>query len=341
MARRISAFPSSAAAQAKNAITMRAMTLRSHISAIDITRAAESTGNITTGGHCTAQTNPAESSTNNGFHGPNLEGYGNASPMDATGNDSSQRAHGQKPAPNSNRHQGHKLKWKMPSLAGTPCAYCLTRRSPFVMCDKCGRRAARALKDARGSRQVRVLLEGYGEPFGLEFPDALEMEGDAVRRWTQLYDDQTGAQFFYNVYYDCSVWKGAIDLPKRETAQNGLRRRKEGPGMLVDSSNNYSGRRKPSLRLNMSPTLDGADHIPTPLIAKQESSALARSISRESTEYFKTPTRVIVSIERDRGTETEVVIDAHRRLHPSIRLVSREDLEATAKGINHSKLMLI
>lgn len=357
MARGTPALSSSAAAQANDAI----VTLRSRIdtrihstegiSTTDRVGAAESTGNITTGDHCTAPNNLTEPSTDNGFCGHDLEGFGNASPKDGTKNDS------QTPAPNSNRHQRHIIKREISPSAGTtpvrydlkgedtatkaaikPCAYCLTRLSPFIMCGKCGRRAARALKDARGSRPVRVLLERYGQPFGLKFPDALETEGDAVRRWVQLYDDQTGAHFFYNVHYDCSVWKGAIDLPKREAARNGLRRRKGGPGMIGDSSsNNAPGRIKPSLRLNMSPSLDGAGHITAPPNSKQESSALGRSISREPTECFTIPPRVMVSAERDRGGETEVVLDAHRRLHPPIRLISRENSRGSGEGQKPSK----
>lgn len=117
------------------------------------------------------------------------------------------------------------------------CAVCLKKSSSFAMCDKCGRRAARALKDARGSRWARIFLVPYGDFFGVAEADALEGEGDAVRQWVQLVDDETGADFYYNVHYDSSVWKGMIDLSKtKPRARSGGRRKRGGDKIVAKST---------------------------------------------------------------------------------------------------------
>lgn len=111
------------------------------------------------------------------------------------------------------------------------CAICLRRTSPVAMCRKCGRRASKAFKDAQGSRQARVILVPYGAHFGVGEPDALEGEGDSVKRWVRLYDDESGADFYYNVYYDSSVWKSGVELPRpAQVVRTGRRRDKGGRG---------------------------------------------------------------------------------------------------------------
>ncbi|CAN0308904.1 unnamed protein product, partial [Ectocarpus sp. 8 AP-2014] len=110
---------------------------------------------------------------------------------------------------------------------GKTCAVCLRRSSPAAMCPKCGRRAAKALKDREGSRKARVILVPYGGHFGVGEADALQREGDSVKRWVRLLDDETGADFYHNVHYGSSVWKSGIELPKPAPAVKAARRRRK------------------------------------------------------------------------------------------------------------------
>ncbi|CAN0412057.1 unnamed protein product, partial [Ectocarpus fasciculatus] len=123
---------------------------------------------------------------------------------------------------------------------GKTCAVCLRRSSPAAMCPKCGRRAAKALKDREGSRRARVILVPYGGHFGVGEADALQREGDAVKRWVRLLDDETGANFYHNVHYGSSVWKSGIELPKPAPVVKAARRRRKigdgGGGVAVVGS---------------------------------------------------------------------------------------------------------
>ncbi|CAB1116971.1 unnamed protein product [Ectocarpus sp. CCAP 1310/34] len=110
---------------------------------------------------------------------------------------------------------------------GKTCAVCLRRSSPAAMCRKCGRRAAKALKDRAGSRKARVILVPYGGHFGVGEADALQREGDSVKRWVRLLDDETGADFYHNVHYGSSVWKSGIELPKPAPVVKAARRRRK------------------------------------------------------------------------------------------------------------------
>lgn len=115
-----------------------------------------------------------------------------------------------------------------PAADAKTCAICLQKLSPVAMCRECGRRAAKALKDAQGSRQARIILVPFGAVFGVSEPDALQAEGDAVKRWVRLFDDETGGNFYHNVHYDFSVWESGIELPEVLPEVKRVRRRKGG-----------------------------------------------------------------------------------------------------------------
>ena len=129
--------------------------------------------------------------------------------------------------------------------AGTKiCAVCLRKPSPAALCRRCGRRAAKAFKDDQGSRRARVLLVPYGSFFGVAEPSALQGEGDAVKRWVRLLDDEAGAHFYYNAHYDSAIWKSGIEPPKPVPVVKLARRRKGGGGggPIVAASPPKSGR---------------------------------------------------------------------------------------------------
>eukprot|EP00903_Cladosiphon_okamuranus_P017414 g16038.t1 len=117
-----------------------------------------------------------------------------------------------------------------PTPATKTCAICLRKSSPVALCRRCGRRAVKAFKDNHGSRRARVVLVPYGAFFGVGEPSALQREGDSVKRWVRLLDDETGAEFYYNAHYDSAVWKSGIDMPKPEPVAKIPRRRKVGGG---------------------------------------------------------------------------------------------------------------
>lgn len=253
------------------------------------------------------------------------------------------------------------------------CAVCLKRPSRVAMCRKCGRRAAKALKDAEGSRQARAILVPFGDAFGVLEADALEMEGDNVRRWVRLYDDEAGADFFYNVHFDSSVWRGDVELPKPKANPGTSRRRKSGRGVKVSAPGDT-----PPLVDKKYETTAASSSTPALLHKARTSSATATTSActptatsggdrgrsalssrgggratfavgataagRLATPTTKKtsagrPTRVVV-LTADEGSEIpapEVVLDVHKLIYPKFRLVSQKDAAAAAeakKGLN-------
>ncbi|CAM9660541.1 unnamed protein product [Ectocarpus sp. 12 AP-2014] len=149
------------------------------------------------------------------------------------------RRRSQSPGRRSHRQGGNRTGTRSPAantrlpattavgLGGKTCAVCLRRSSPAAMCPKCGRRAAKALKDREGSRKARVILVPYGGHFGVGEADALQREGDSIKRWVRLLDDETGADFYHNVHYGSSVWKSGIELPKPAPVVKAARRQRK------------------------------------------------------------------------------------------------------------------
>ena len=202
------------------------------------------------------------------------------------------------------------------------------------MCGVCGSRAARSLKDAQGWRQARVLLERYGEPFGLDLPDALGLEGNAARRWVRFYDDEAGSDFYYNVHYDRSVWKGAIGLQNTGSALECRRHREKGAGMLRVASNTEREMITPPLISATSTPPKGTDGIATPLkTTRGKPPALSRPISRQPSERLAVLPGIVMQAQVEDCPIPDVVYDAHKRIYPPFRLVSREE-SAVAKNID-------
>lgn len=215
------------------------------------------------------------------------------------------------------------------------CAVCLSTLSRVAMCRTCARRAAKALKDDQGWRQARVILMPYGHAFGVGEVGALEGERDALRRWVRLYDDETGAEFFYNVHYDSSVWKAAIDLPKPGPSRRAERRRKGESGGGGGGVGSAPSRQKmPALTAALSSlSRAGAAGRPPSTEASKTGGRLVSSI-RKSPDRASTPAaRVVLLAEGEDSPVPEVILDAHKRLRPSSRLVSREDEEDANVGV--------
>lgn len=208
------------------------------------------------------------------------------------------------------------------------CPICLKRSSRVAMCRKCGRRAAKALKDAKGSRLARVILVPYGNAFGVGELDALEGEGDSVRRWVRLFDDETGADFFYNVHYDSSVWKTAIELPKRRDGRR--RKRAGGAGVFGGAPSSAPDNNTPPVSPAVPPKASSGQENTT---ARGTPGRLAPALKR-SPERSAVPARVVVVAEGEclGGPVPEMVLDAHKRLYPTFRLVSQEEVNGLAVG---------
>lgn len=217
----------------------------------------------------------------------------------------------------------------------TICAVCLSTLSRVAMCRACARRAAKALKDGQGWRQARVILVPYGHAFGVGEVGALERERDALRRWVQLHDDKTDAEFFYNVHYDSSVWKAAIDLPKPGPSRREGRRRKGGSGGGGGGAGSAPSRKKmPALTAALSSLSKACvGGRPPPSEASKTGGRLVSSM-RKSPDRASTPAaRVVLLAEGEDSPVPEVILDAHKRLYPSSRLVSREDEKDANVGV--------
>ncbi len=306
------------------------------------------------------------------------------------------------------------------SAAGGPktCAICLRKPSPVALCRRCGRRAAKAFKDERGSRQALVLLVPYGAFFGVGEVSALGREGDAVGRWTRLFDDETGAHFYYNAHYDTSVWESEIELPKPAPPALKISRHRKGGGgggVIVKASSPTSARptsppASPAVGASANESNQGGPTRPTRLVATsptrlaataagegRSSRAVGRLGSQKSKTAFSTSSmavlheatrgsvrgglhgsggggggpgggggaikpalkamtsstslspprkvaaalpsapaspagrnKVVVLAAAEEAAVPEIVIDAHKRMYPPFRLLSREDAQAAA-----------
>ena len=219
------------------------------------------------------------------------------------------------------------------------CAVCLAELSPTAMCDRCARLAASAFKDTHGSRRGRLILVPHGHAFGISEEDLLEREGDSVRRWTRLFDDSTDADFFYNVYYDSSVWRNGIVLPEAENIAKGGRRRRKGGGggrgggVAIDAPDSITLRKKTPSEHRSARSSRGS----TTPIATQPAAAPGRPMSESHRPpSLQRPAAAARSGAESRGDGDRnhaipnVVFDAHKQPYPKSRLVFAQIEDATA-----------
>lgn len=225
------------------------------------------------------------------------------------------------------------------------CAVCLKELSPAAMCRGCRRLAASAFKDIHGSRRGRLVLVPHGHPFGIREEDFLEREGKSVRRWMRLFDDSAGADFFYNVYYDSSVWKDGIELPEPEPVAIATRRRRKGGGgggggVVINAPSSASRKKTPSGNPSTrSSSRDATSsmivtHPPAALVAAEIRPNRSAASTPSSPQRSATASRAAL---RSRGDDTsrfvpEMVLDAHKRPYPAFRLVFTQIQDAAAVG---------
>lgn len=215
------------------------------------------------------------------------------------------------------------------------CAICLERRTSVAVCQLCGKRAAKAFKEIYGSRKARCILTHFGNAFGVKQNDVLQAEEEWMKHWVRLHDDETDQDFFYNIYFDSAVWKGAIEIPKCQHEAKNIRQALRCANTNRVDRISAIGPEPCAITPAGSPISDrgGGDAFNSPRTPRDSPVSELYLESRASTSDLGVAGRNRRLVLSSRGEEANnvpmMVKEAHKYLLPSYRLLLNKDVRTT------------